>query len=1234
MPDGIFNIGLTEAEDLLLTGGYAIQTAGAASGGQIIQLAFPSNNGVATGTFNGVDGTYEVGINYLNENDGVATWTVLVNGVSVGSFQGTGGGTGPNGLGAPATENFTLTLEDGDTIAIEGQAGDGERARLDSVEIRQLGALNIGSNEAEDLNVSGGYSVENLPGASGGQAVVLPVAPGLATGTVGGEFNGPTGAYDVAVTFFNESDGVGSYQLLVNNVVVGSWTGEGGASGLGAPDTRTFTVNLDPGDVVSVQGTRGDGERGRIDVIDITEAATIGIGTTEAEDLSLSNYDVEANSGASGGERVRTDGVGTASGIFTGGDGTYSLTVNYIDENDGNSPFVVFVNGVEQGSFVANADIGPGAPASETFTLNLNQGDIIAVQGTRNAAEFARLDSLELSVINNAPTTVDDTRTIDEDTSVTIDVLANDNDAQNDPITLTEINGNSVIIGETVSVGEADVSIDANGVLTVTPIPEFSGNVSFTYTASDGSVSSQGNVTVTVEAVNDTPVAQDDTGSTIEDGSVVISVLANDSDPENSALTVTAIAGSPVTEGTSVDIGNGTATLGSNGNITVSPDTNFSGVLSFAYTVSDGDATSDATVTVSVGSVNDGLTANDDTASINEDSSINLDVLDNDVDPDGDPITLTQIDGSNVEAGDSVDVGTATVTLEANGTLTIDPDANFDGDVAFTYTISDGDLTDQADVTVSINGLNDIPVANDDTGTVAEDSSGSVDVLANDEDADGDELSVSAIAGQAVIAGTTVDVGNALVTLESNGTLTVAPDADFTGDLSFGYAVTDGITGDNGTVSITVTNVNDAPSAADDAASTSEDAAVDVDVVANDSDPENDSLQVSAIAGTAVAVGGSVDVANATVTLNGNGTLSVVPDTGFDGVLTFSYTVSDGSLTDNGSVSVTVEGVIDDPTNGNDIINGTLGDNTINGLDGDDEIFGGSGDDTLSGDDGDDLVAGGGGRDLVSGGAGNDDLRGGKGSDTLIGGDGNDRLRVGGDDDFGFGGNGDDFLQGAAGNDTLNGDNGNDTLFGGTGVDTLNGGDGDDELRAGSSDDRLDGGDGNDTLLSQSGDDIADGGAGDDLVNGAAGNDTLLGGAGNDTLNGGSGNDTLEGGAGDDLLNGQAGMDTFVFDADEGGSDTVRGYEDGETILLRDFGYTTAEAASADFTQVGDDVVFTNGDSTVTFVDTTLFNLFEGIAVEETSAGSASVEVSRADAPDVDVEAMFDASLIDDAALF
>jgi hypothetical protein len=202
---------------------------------------------------------------------------------------------------------------------------------------------------------------------------------------------------------------------------------------------------------------------------------------------------------------------------------------------------------------------------------------------------------------------------------------------------------------------------------------------------------------------------------------------------------------------------------------------------------------------------------------------------------------------------------------------------------SFVYTISDDNGgTDTAVVTITITGENDNPVAVDDAATTDEDTAVTIAVLNNDFDVDGDDLTVSSVTMPA----------NGVVTINppSTGsgqvTVTYTPTTNFNGSDSFAYSVSDGNGGsDTAVVTITVEPVNDAPVAADDSATTNQETAVTVDVLANDSDIDGDSLSVSSAS----------NPPNGSVVINGDDTITYTPDPGFVGVDSFSYTVSDGN---------------------------------------------------------------------------------------------------------------------------------------------------------------------------------------------------------------------------------------------------------------------------------------------------------------------------------------------------
>ena len=276
-------------------------------------------------------------------------------------------------------------------------------------------------------------------------------------------------------------------------------------------------------------------------------------------------------------------------------------------------------------------------------------------------------------------------------------------------------------------------------------------------------------------ALNSPPSAIDDAASTNEDTPVNVNVVANDSDPDGDSLTVTQI-GTP---------SNGTATDNGDGTVTYSPNPNFNGNDSFNYTISDGEFSSTAQVTVTVAPANDGPDANNDNGSTDEDTAVTVDVLANDTDTDGGTLTVTAAsdpaNGRVVVNSDSIDYI---------------PDTNFHGNDSFTYTISDGQGgSDTAVVSMIVHSVNDPPDAANDSATVRKNRSGTINVLANDSDPDGDTLSVVSAA----------QPSKGSVAVNADGSITYTPRKGFVGTDSFTYTISDGNGGeDTATVTVTV----------------------------------------------------------------------------------------------------------------------------------------------------------------------------------------------------------------------------------------------------------------------------------------------------------------------------------------------------------------------------------------------------------------------------------------------
>ncbi len=484
-----------------------------------------------------------------------------------------------------------------------------------------------------------------------------------------------------------------------------------------------------------------------------------------------------------------------------------------------------------------------------------------------------------LVAANTPPVAVADAYSTDEDNTLTVaapGVLANDTDAEGNALTA------ALDMGPTSGL----LTLNADGSFTYTPNAEFNGSDAFTYVANDGTVDSTtpATVSITVNALNDAPVAVDDSATTTGETPVGIAVLLNDSDVDGDTLTVTAV-GTPA---------NGTASTDGT-TVTYTAAAGFSGSNSFTYDISDGNGgTATATVSVTVLPVgNTAPVANDDAATTDEDLAVVIPVLVNDSDPDGDALTVTVTGGPTN--------GSAAVNVD--NTVTYTPTANFNGSDSFAYDISDGNGgTASATVTVTVSAVNDPPVAVDDSATTTGETPVGIAVLLNDSDVDGDALTVTVTGGPT----------NGLAVVNVDNTVTYTANADFSGSDTFTYEVSDGNGGAaTATVNVTVNPVttNNPPVAVDDLATTDEDVAVNIAVLVNDSDPDvGDTLTVTSV-GTA---------ANGTTSTDGT-SVTYTPNANFNGADSFTYDISDDNGgTASANVNVTVNPVNDAPVAMND----------------------------------------------------------------------------------------------------------------------------------------------------------------------------------------------------------------------------------------------------------------------------------------------------------------------------
>ena len=278
------------------------------------------------------------------------------------------------------------------------------------------------------------------------------------------------------------------------------------------------------------------------------------------------------------------------------------------------------------------------------------------------------LTKLNLTLVTTGSTTAanDDAYSTPQDTALHVEapgVLANDVDPEDDPLTATVV----------TQPAHGSLVLDTSGSFDYTPVSGFSGPDTFIYQASDGTHTSNAVVKITVVAPTEPPTADDDSYSTTEDTDLsepAPGVLGNDSGADGTTLTAELVSGPD--KGGSVE-------LAANGSFTYTPNTDFNGTETFAYKASDGNLDSAvATVSITVTPAPDPPFAGDDFYSTDEDAPLTVPapgVLVNDGDVDGDPVTAVPVAGP----------ANGQLTLNADGSFTYTPNADFNGTDSFTY---------------------------------------------------------------------------------------------------------------------------------------------------------------------------------------------------------------------------------------------------------------------------------------------------------------------------------------------------------------------------------------------------------------------------------------------------------------------------------------------------------------------------------------------------------------------
>ncbi len=407
------------------------------------------------------------------------------------------------------------------------------------------GAVIVDGSGAVVASASGGAASVTTPSLAAFNALSLRLPGDFATSGMGGEIDsgdiGGSVVVESSITVLNPPANVIGIDVAV----------EGDLSVTAAPETVAEDQNL-------ASFTDGEGGSLTLNVVELNLAAvaTDIDGSESVQTATVSFDDVPADSGV----------------LFFGAAGTTFATVRQIDNGDGTEDLVVA--GLTPSEL---ATLRLGVPVDYNGTISGNTVSAITDEGGDETTPFS-------VVVTPTPDAVDDLATVEEDQSVTIQVLPND-----------DLGDGTAVVVSTTDPANGTVAINRDGTVQFTPDPGFDGQTSFEYTIQDQDGHQSTATVVVVVVVDPAPDAVDDAAVTDEDVAVVILVLSNDDQGDGPATVIS-----------TTDPANGSVSINSDGTVTFTPDPDFSGQTTFDYTIQDQDGDqSTATVVVVVNAIPD-----------------------------------------------------------------------------------------------------------------------------------------------------------------------------------------------------------------------------------------------------------------------------------------------------------------------------------------------------------------------------------------------------------------------------------------------------------------------------------------------------------------------------------------------------------------------------------------------------------------------------------------------------
>ncbi|RJT23349.1 Ig-like domain-containing protein [Buttiauxella izardii] len=567
-----------------------------------------------------------------------------------------------------------------------------------------------------------------------------------------------------------------------------------------------------------------------------------------------------------------------ANDTFSSGD----VTLTGIAQQPTNGT-LTYVNGVL--TYTPN----PGFVGTDSYTYTAVSGGV---------SETA---TVTITVTNLAPIPTNDSKTLNEDTSATGNVLTNDRDPDGAVDTLSvktfTVEGQTYAVGTTVTLADSHgtLIVNADGTYAYTPGGDWHGDILVNYVVTDGNMNGDRTATLNlhVNAVDDAVdnIEKEHTGTVI-----TTDVLANDKF-SNADKTITGF-----TQGEY-----GTVTRGPGNSLIYTPTPGYVGQDKYTYTITSGGIQETATVFILL--TNTPPTPTAQVASTPEDTALKGDVLHSIIDPDGDPLHVTDFQIAGIAgthlAGESVVIADkGTFILRADGTYSFVPIADWNGIVpTITFNVSDNtfDPPTQSTLDITVTPVQDF--VNDSVTTHAG-TPVNIDALHNDRFSNANATITDTSTPQ---HGTVSIVGNKLV---------YTPNAGYVGEDSFTYTVTSGGVQEVATVTVTMTNT--LPSVPDVYVSTLEDRLIFDTLLGNATDIDNDTLRITTftINGVDHPAGlGVVDIPGmGKITITAEGLYIFSPLADWNGVVPpITFTVSDGNQGSevNGTLVITVRSVVD-----------------------------------------------------------------------------------------------------------------------------------------------------------------------------------------------------------------------------------------------------------------------------------------------------------------------------------